>query len=535
MKLAIAQLKHLIGGIESNAKQMIEAISYARDELNADMIVFSELSLSGYPPEDLLFNHACKERVAKALDHICQHVNGIDVVLGYPRYSEDKLFNSACIIQNGKIQQFYDKQILPNNSVFDEKRYFTEGQQALVFNSGGIKFGLLICEDIWAAKPSQLAKQAGAEVLLSIHASPFVSQKIIKRHAIAKQRIDETALPLIYVPSVGGQDELIFDGGAFVMNSQGQITQSLSQFSEEISLLCLNKQGPKVEPLVGEIATLIEPVAELYEALKLAVKDYINKNHFPGAIIGLSGGIDSALTLAIAVDALGADKVKAILMPSRFTADMSIEDAIKQAEAMQVSYQIIEIEPIYESLINSLSPSFEGHAPDLTEENLQARCRGTLLMALSNKTGKLVLTTSNKSEVAVGYSTLYGDMAGGFNVLKDLYKTQVYQLAVYRNKQSQVIPERVISRAPSAELRHNQTDQDSLPDYPTLDAILKAYIEDNLSETEIIEKGFAPSMVSQVIHLIKRSEYKRYQAPIGPKLSQRAFGKDWRNPVTSAF
>ncbi|MDF2530265.1 MAG: synthase, partial [Gammaproteobacteria bacterium] len=452
MKLALAQLNFSIGGIEDNADKIIQSISHARDELKANLIVFSELSLTGYPLEDILLNHACRHRVGKALSNICQHAKGIDVVIGLPRYVDNKITNCACFIQNGEIQQYYNKQILPNNGVFDEKRYFTEGNSACVFKSHDISFGLLICEDIWDPKPALLAKQAGAEILLSIHASPFESQKIARRHRIAKQRVNETNLGLIYVPSVGGQDELIFDGGGFAINAQGELTHSLPQFIESISVIDLSKQASGIEMTPNTLAPTLTPEAEMYGALKLAVKDYVRKNKFPGVLIGLSGGIDSALTLAIAVDALGPDKVEAVLMPSRYTADMSNEDAVKQANTMGAAYRIIPIEPLYESFMNALNPAFAGMPADLTEENLQARCRGTLLMALSNKSGKIVLTTSNKSEVAVGYSTLYGDMAGGFNVLKDVYKTEVYQLSVYRNSISPAIPERVISRAPTAEL-----------------------------------------------------------------------------------
>jgi NAD+ synthase (glutamine-hydrolysing) len=534
MKVALAQLNLSIGGIEENAEKIIQAISHARDQLKASLVVFSELSITGYPLEDLLFNHACRIRVEKALEQICQASKGIDVVVGYPRYEEQCAFNSACFIQNGEIKGIYDKQILPNQGVFDEKRYFKKGHSSLVFTSHNIKFGLLICEDIWNSKPALLAKEAGAEILLSIHASPFESQKVFKRQEVARKRVNETGLGLIYAPSVGGQDEFIFDGGGFVLNSQAEVVHSLPQFEESISIISLEKDS-KVEAMKGTVAKSFAATEEMYEALKLAVRDYVRKNRFPGVIVGLSGGIDSALTLAIAVDALGSDKVEAVLMPSRYTAEMSNEDAIKEANLLQVKYQIIPIEPIFESFMHSLSPAFKGKQPDITEENLQARCRGSLLMALSNQSGKLVLTTSNKSEVAVGYSTLYGDMAGGFDVLKDVYKTQVYKLAEYRNSLSKAIPERVITRPPTAELRHNQTDQDSLPDYPILDAILKAYIEDNLSQAEIIEQGFAEQTVSKVIRLIKYSEYKRRQSPIGPKLGPRSFGRDWRTPVSSGF
>ncbi|MDO8954770.1 MAG: NAD+ synthase [Gammaproteobacteria bacterium] len=535
MKIALAQLNLSIGGIEANADKIIHSINHARDSLQADLIVFSELALTGYPPEDLLFNHACQARVAKALASIIHATQGIDVVLGYPRYANNVIYNSACLIQNGRLEASYDKQLLPNYAVFDERRYFKPGSHPLVFSSNGIKFGLLICEDIWGSRPATLAKQAGAEILLSIHASPFESGKSAKRHRVARKRVIETNLALIYLPSVGGQDELVFDGAGFAMNSKGDIAHSLPQFAEAITVINVEKSVSGVEPLAGTTAATLAPLDEIYQALVFALHDYIEKNHFPGVLIGLSGGIDSALTLAIAVDALGADRVEAILMPSRYTADMSNEDAIAQAKAMQVAYQVIPIEPIFESFTQSLSQVFAGQPLDLTEENLQARCRGTLLMALSNKFGKLVLTTSNKSESAVGYSTLYGDMAGGFSLLKDIYKTEVYQLAKFRNAISPIIPERVITRAPSAELRSNQTDQDSLPDYGVLDSIIKAYIEDNLSETEIVAQGHAFDTVTKVIRLIKRSEYKRRQAPIGPKISIRAFGKDWRAPISSGF
>jgi len=535
MKLAIAQLNLSIGGIEANTDKIIRSIKHAKTELQADLIVFSELAITGYPPEDLLFNHACKQRVADALEKISLVAEGIDVIIGYPRYNDDIIYNSACFIQNHQIQAVYDKQRLPNHAVFDERRYFDCGSNPVVIVSNGIKLGLLICEDIWGPEPASLAKQAGAEILLSLHASPYEAEKINKRHDIARQRVRETDLALIYAPSVGGQDELIFDGGGFAMNSNGDISQGLPQFEEIISVVRLEKTEGKVEPLMGPKSPPLSKCQEIYQALILALRDYVHKNNFPGVLLGLSGGIDSALTLAIAVDALGPEQVEAILMPSRYTADISNEDAILQVKAMKVAHQIIPIEPIFQGFITALAPSFAGKPIDLTEENLQARCRGTLLMALSNKSGKLVLTTSNKSESAVGYSTLYGDMAGGFNILKDVYKTQVYELAQFRNTQSPVIPERVITRAPSAELRDNQKDQDSLPDYAILDQIIKAYIEENQSEAEIVANGFNPDMTHKTLALIKRSEYKRHQAPIGPKISPRALGKDWRLPISSGF
>ena len=534
--VVMAQIDPVVGDISGNVKRIVDACRQAKQHSEADIVVFPEMTITGYPPEDLLLRDGLYPQVNQALSDICAQVKDIVCVVGYPmKDSLGECFNMAAWIENGMIQASYMKQNLPNYSVFDEQRYFEAGNRPCVVAYKGIQFGLLICEDIWKISPSTQAKEAGAEVILSLNASPFSAEKHQDRLNMIQRRVDEIGLPVIYINQVGGQDELVFDGGSFAMNTQGQVCVQSPEFAPSLSAVTLVKQGKTVEMQQGDIAPLYEDEARVYQALIMGVQDYVTKNGFSGVLIGLSGGIDSALTLAIAVDALGAENVEAVMMPFRYTADISKEDAAQQAETLKVKYQSISIEETYLAFEKALSSRFLGLEADVTEENLQARIRGTILMAISNKTGKMVLATSNKSEVAVGYSTLYGDMVGGFSPLKDVPKTLAYRLAAYRNSLSPVIPERVITRAPSAELRPDQVDQDSLPDYEVLDAIIKAYVKQDQTPEQICALGFPEAEVHRVIKMIDRNEYKRRQAAPGIKITHRAFGRDRRYPITSGY
>lgn len=531
MKIALAQINCIVGDTLGNAAKILDFANRAK-VAGASLVITPELALCGYPPEDLLFrddfNHACKQ----ALASLAGQVSGITLLIGHPHLANKKLYNAASILENGKITATYHKQILPNYSVFDEERYFEAGDSSLVFTHQGTKFGVMICADGWEASPALMAKQAGAEFLLALNASPYHMDKLEKRYEVIAERAKETGLPIIYVNMVGGQDELVFDGASFVMDSQGKVTQQLPSFVESLSYVEIALDNNKHQPAKAEIALKLSTEASVYNALKLGLADYVNKNGFPSVVLGLSGGIDSALTLAIAVDALGAERVKVVLMSSEFTANISVDDAIEMANLLGVKYSQIPIKDLFELFRETLAPEFGDLPFNTAEENLQARIRGMLLMALSNKFGSIVLTTGNKSEMAVGYSTLYGDMAGGFSLLKDVPKTLVYKLAEYRNSLSKVIPERIITRAPSAELRANQTDQDSLPPYEILDAIMQAYVEDDLSRDKIQQLGFSEADVNRVTNLIDHNEYKRRQAPVGVRITQRGFGKDRRYPIT---
>lgn len=527
MKIAIAQFNAIVGDVTGNANTIIALANQAKQQ-GADLMITPELALCGYPPEDLLFRQDFIIANQKALQRIAQSTSDITLLVGHPHDEDKQLFNAASVLQNGKVMATYHKQILPNYSVFDEDRYFEADSKPLVFELAGIKFGVLICADGWEPAPAKKAKEAGAEFLLSLNASPYHMDKLETRYAVLIDRVKETGLPLIYANLIGGQDELVFDGASFVLNGQGQVTHQLASFVEALDYVEVKNKQP--------VATTITPAlgleAMIYNALKLGLADYVNKNGFPSVVLGLSGGIDSALTLAIAVDALGKDRVKVLMMSSQYTANISVDDAIAMAKLVNVDYSVIPIKSLFESFKQALSAEFKGKAEDATEENLQARIRGMLLMALSNKFGSIVLTTGNKSETAVGYTTLYGDMAGGFALLKDVPKTLVYRLANYRNSLSTVIPERIITRPPSAELRANQTDQDSLPSYEILDAIMQAYVENDLSHDEIIKLGYSETDVKRVTKLIDKNEYKRRQAPIGVRITQRGFGKDRRYPIT---
>ena len=535
--IALSQSNPVLGDLAKNAQLILDAAKNAAAK-DAKLLVTPELSLTGYPPEDLLLRDAFIQAVDQQLNQLAKALAiypNLRVLVGHPQRTSAGLQNMASILFGGKVIASYAKQKLPNHEVFDEVRYFEPGNDACVIDIDGAKVGILICEDSWHSGPAAQAKHAGAELLIVSNASPYHLEKQELRQQVIKSIVLETCLPLVYLNAVGGQDELVFDGASFALTKSGEVALSLPHFKECLAFIEFNPDA-SINDLVPNIispATSIE--AQVYDALVLGVKDYLSKNGFPGAIIGLSGGVDSALVLAIAVDALGADKVRAVMMPSRYTADISWIDAKQMADNLGVQYDEINISPMVDAFDASLASEFKGLAVDATEENIQARVRGTLLMALSNKSGRIVLTTGNKSEMAVGYCTLYGDMAGGFAVIKDVAKTLVYRLCQYRNGIEAVIPERILTRAPSAELRPDQKDQDSLPEYDVLDAILALYMEQDESIQSIIDRGFKAEDVEKVTRLIKVNEYKRRQAPIGVRITQRAFGRDWRYPITNKF
>ena len=533
-KIALAQFSPHIGNIESNVQKMIEQANLAKQQ-HADIIVFPELSTIGYPAEDLLLRPSVAKRTQQAFDSLST-VQDIVMVFGFVHQTEDgQRYNSAAVMKDGKVLGIYNKQNLPNYGVFDEKRYFSEGQQHLIFDYLGHKFGVLICEDAWALPTVQQMAQLNAETILILNSSPYEVGKPQHRIDTMSQLANQMNINLVYVNQVGGQDDLVFDGTSFVMNKQGELALQAPSFQEGTYFVSYDKDQQAY--IKGDLTPTLDTMAEIYQSLVLATRDYVTRSGFPGVLLGLSGGIDSALTLAIAADAIGADKVQAVMMPYTYTAQISVEDAAEQAKNMGVTFGIAEINPIVNSFLQTLYPFFGNSPADATEENLQARSRGTLLMALSNKFGNLVLSTGNKSELSVGYCTLYGDMVGGYAVLKDVYKTIVFELAKYRNSISEtpVIPERVITRPPSAELRPDQTDQDSLPAYDVLDAILYAYIEEDNSQDDIIAKGFDADVVKKVIRLVDINEYKRRQGAIGPRISSRAFSRERRYPIVNGW
>lgn len=530
MKLAIAQINCLLGDLAGNVAKILQYAEQGRRQ-GAQLLLTPELSLCGYPPEDLLLRDGFYDACAQALDDLAGKISGIAVVVGHPHEQDGKRYNAASLLRDGVIAATYLKYELPNYSVFDEERYFDHGTEPCVFEMDGIRFALNICADIWEPATARLARSAGAQVLLVLNASPYAIDKQKSRHHVIRERIAETGMAVVYANMAGGQDELIFDGGSFAMDRNGVLTAQAALFADALLMLEMQED---LRPLGEKVAELGEE-ASVYRALCLGVRDYITKNRFPGVVLGLSGGIDSALTLAIAVDALGADKVHAVMMPSPYTAQISLDDAREMVKILDVRYDEFPIEAMFRSYSATLEKTFAGREADATEENLQARIRGTLLMALSNKLGSLVLTTGNKSEMTVGYATLYGDMAGGFAVLKDVSKTLVYRLARYRNTLGRVIPERIITRPPSAELRADQTDQDSLPPYDVLDAIMACYVEQNLAIPEIIARGYSEADVRRVVHLIRISEYKRRQSAVGIRITERSYGKDWRYPITVRY
>ncbi|WP_404368396.1 NAD+ synthase [Marinobacter sp.] len=533
-RVVIAQLDFLVGDIPGNARDIIDAVRSAERLHGADLVVFPELCLTGYPPEDLLLRPSLDLRVQEAMDELLAADLNAAMVIGVPLRERGLLYNAAVVIDGGEVTARYFKQFPPNYQVFDEKRYFASGDSPCVVDIRGVSVGLTVCEDIWSDGPVESAAAAGAQLLLNLNASPYDIDKQARRKALLERKARDNQVSIVYANLVGGQDELVFDGGSLVYDHSGALAVEIPQFSEglfPVDFINEHHCQPISQPAIEE------PSLEhnIYSALVLGVRDYVNKNGFKSVVMGLSGGIDSALTLAIAVDALGSDRVRAVMMPFRYTADMSQEDADSEARALGVQYEVFSIEPMYDAFMDTLAKPFEGTEPDTTEENLQARIRGVILMSLSNKFGAMVLTTGNKSEMAVGYSTLYGDMAGGFDALKDVPKTLVYQLARYRNSVSPVIPDRVITRPPSAELAPDQQDQDSLPEYDVLDQILNLYVERDFSADAIIAKGFEREDVERVTQLVDRNEYKRRQAPIGIRITERGFGKDRRYPITNAW
>ncbi len=532
LRIAIAQNNPVVGDVEANVTQMLGLCRRARDELRADLVMFPELALCGYPPEDLLFHRGFARDVRQALERLAGSLDSMSVLVGYPEYQGEAIYNSAILLRPDAAPVSYRKQNLPNYGVFDEKRYFLPGTDPCVVEMKGTRLGLTICEDIWTTQIAQRTAAAGADLLLSINGSPYDTGKLARREDVLKARNAETGLPILYLNMVGGQDELVFDGGTMAIHGDGAIVFRAPFFAEALELVEV-QPGGRIVP--GQVAPAPELVDGVYRALVLGVADYVNKHKFPGVVLGLSGGVDSALTLAIAVDALGPARVRAVMMPSRYTSQISREDAELQARNLGVHYDVISIEPIFDGARQALAEVFRGLPEDVTEENIQARCRGMILMALSNKFGVMLLTTGNKSEMAVGYATLYGDMAGGFAPLKDCSKTLVYRLAEYRNARSPVIPRRVLERPPSAELRPGQLDTDTLPPYDVLDAILEAFIEEDCSVDQIVERGFERATVGRILGMVKRNEYKRRQAPPGIRISRRAFGRDWRYPITSGF
>jgi NAD+ synthase (glutamine-hydrolysing) len=534
--LALAQINLLVGDVQGNAAKVITTARSAHAELGADLVLFPELTLSGYPPEDLLLHRGFRRQVEAGLARVRAETGAAAVMVGFPEYTRAGIYNSAALVAAGEVAAIHRKAELPNYKVFDEKRYFRAGAQPTVLELKGVRVGLLVCEDMWEPEAAQLARTAGAQLLAVINASPYEIHKQREREDIARVRVTDVGLPLAYVNLIGGQDELVFDGNSFVMNAEGEVVLRAPPF-EEGSFGARFERDARGEmvPRAAEVAPELSDEASVYRALTLGVRDYVGKHGFPGVVMGLSGGVDSALTLAIAVDALGSEHVQAVMMPSRYTSSMSLEDAAGQARTLGVHYSVLPIEAMFESTLATLKSELSGREPDATEENIQSRCRMLLLMGISNKTGRMLLTTGNKSEMAVGYATLYGDMAGGFAPIKDCSKGLVYRLANYRNSLGRVIPQRVIERPPSAELRPGQKDSDSLPPYEVLDPILEAFIEEDLSVDEIEERGFDRATVARVLDLVKRNEYKRRQAPPGVRVSRRAFGRDWRYPITSGY
>ena len=537
MLIGIAQVNSCVGDIDKNRDLIIKYTTLGATKYKLDTIIFPELMLTGYPPEDLLYRPAFHEQIKTAIDQIISKTKNINLIFGYSRQSGNVIYNSCALISNGTFVTYYDKMELPNYGVFDEVRYFSPGTKPCVVNLNGIEAALTICEDIWSSGPTEFASAKGADLIININASPFHKNKLIERKKILQERNSETGLPIIYVNLMGGQDELVFDGGSMILDSHGNTVMQAPQFEEDLYVIDVNKDDKdliKFDPV--NTLPAISPEEEIiYKALLTGVRDYVKKNGFNGVVIGLSGGIDSALVTCIATDALGKENVEVILMPSRYTANISVDDSVQLAKNLGIEYKILPIESPFTSFMELLAPLFKDLPIDTTEENIQARCRGVILMALSNKSGRLVLATSNKSEMAVGYATLYGDMVGGYAPLKDVQKLLVYRIANWKNRDSEIIPARIINRPPTAELRENQRDDDSLPPYAVLDQILERYIELDQNPQQIIEEGFDQQDVYQVTHLVDRSEYKRRQAAPGVKISKRAFGRERRYPISSGY
>lgn len=530
LHIIMAQINPIVGDISGNTKLILRAISLAKKQ-DADLIVFPELALTGYPPEDLLLRPDLYHQLHDALAEIKKVTTNIDVILGYPHQDENGIYNAAAYFHKQKCPHVYFKQHLPNYGVFDEKRYFIQGTEPCIICIKGTRIGLIICEDAWKPGPTAQAKEAGAELMISINASPFNFKKPEQRENVIAKRVLENHIPFIYVASFGGQDELVFDGGSFAMNADGQVCAHAGYYETAFLPVICQHHCLKSTKMAPPLST----IEHIYAAIKLGIHDYVKKNRFRGVVLGVSGGIDSALVLCLAVDALGAENVEAVLLPSRYTTDISNDDAKALLNNLNVSYSTISIEPVFYALLNVLQPEFQDYREDVTEQNIQARIRAVILMAISNKKGYLLLTTSNKSETAVGYTTIYGDMAGGFAPIKDVPKTMVYQLAHYRNGIKAVIPERILTRAPTAELAPNQLDQDTLPEYDVLDKILEKYVEEDKSLADIVAEGFPESVVKKILALVNKNEYKRRQAPPGVRITKRAFGRERRYPITSGF
>ncbi|MCM5705532.1 NAD+ synthase [Larsenimonas salina] len=538
LTVVMAQLDPLVGDVRGNALKAIEGVREARIEHNADIVVLPELFLTGYPPEDLLLRDSMHARVEEALDTMAaQMASDVLVVIGYPALRDGKRYNVAGALYGGQWLHEYRKQALPNYLVFDEQRYFEPGNAPCVFEFKGARLALLICEDLWDDGPIEQIKDQGVDIILSPNGSPYHVDKFEERVALMSQRARQAGASIVYVNQIGGQDELVFDGASFALDADGDTVAQAPAWEVGIMPVQFERRDERVVALSGERYPWPTDEESLYCALVSGVRDYVNKSGFKGVVLGLSGGIDSGLSLAIAVDALGADRVHAVMMPYHYTAEISREDAAEQARALGVEYDVMPIAPMVEAFTETLSQSFEGLARDTTEENLQSRCRGVLLMAISNKKGLMVLTTGNKSEMAVGYATLYGDMVGGYNALKDVYKTWVYRLARWRNQQGdgEMIPDRVITRPPSAELAPDQKDSDSLPEYDVLDGILRCYIEGDESLETIVGRGYQYDDVERTIRLVDRNEYKRRQAPPGVRVTRRGFGRDRRYPIVNGW
>ena len=536
ISIGIVQENPIVGDIEGNLQLAINAIDKLSKQSSPDIFLFTEMFITGYPPEDLILRDDLLDASYEAVEKLCEVKPESFIVIGYPKKEGDSIFNCAGVLRNKSVITEYKKQELPNYEVFDEKRYFQSGKGPGIFEVNGLRVGLSVCEDIWHENVIKQLHEKKTDLILNINASPFHLDKIKERKALISGHAIDYSLPIVYANQVGGQDELVFDGTSMVMDGDGQQILQLEKFKEDYKIVNFTSdQEGKLSSEKREEIPEDKELEEVYKALVLGAKDYIQKNNFPGVLIGSSGGIDSALTAAIAADAIGPEKVRTFMLPFKFTSDMSVEDSEKLAVNLGIKHSVIPIGDIYESFADSLEDEFSGLEPDITEENLQSRCRGVILMALSNKSGELVLTTGNKSETAVGYSTLYGDTAGGFGVLKDVPKTLVYELSRYRNTISHVIPDRIIDRPPSAELAPDQQDSDSLPDYAILDKIIELYVEQDKSKVEIEESGIDKSMVDRVIRLIDLSEYKRRQAPLGVKITSRGFGKDRRYPITNKF
>ena len=537
LKIACAQLNQRVGDMAGNAERIIAAAARAAGE-GAQVLLTPELSLCGYLPGDNLFRPAFQQQVDAAVETIRQasaEQPGLHWVVGYPVLREGRRHSAAGVFHQGRQVAEYLKAELPDYGVFDETRYFQPQAEATVFTVAGVRCALLICEDTWLPAAPARARTAGAELVLSLNASPFQSAKGDLRADTLRSNVCAQGMAVVACNLVGGQDELVFDGQSLALDAQGRLAARAPSFVEDLLLVTVERGADGALALAGSMAPALERLPEIYQALVLGIRDYIGKNGFGGVVLGLSGGIDSALTLALAVDALGAERVRTVMMPSPYTADISLADAKDMAARLGVKHEVLPIAPCFDAFRGTLANTFAGLPEDLTEENIQARIRGTLLMAISNKTGWLVLTTGNKSELAVGYSTLYGDMAGGFAPLKDVLKTVVYQLSNWRNAQSPVIPERIITRPPSAELRPDQTDQDSLPPYDVLDRIIQGYMEQDRPAASLVAEGLPADAVAQVVRLLRLAEYKRQQGPVGPRVTARAFGRDWRYPITSAF